>query len=61
MFELEVFLSKCTVLKKVVVTLLGVFDTTAVIRRHYSDSAPGELYPPGPPRYAPVCWAVLTR
>ena len=44
--NLSSFRSKCTVLKKVPVTL-GLFDAPR------SDSAPGELYPSCPPRYAP--------
>ena len=46
--NLRSFGSKCTVLKKVLVTLLGLFGTLrppAVIRRHYNDSAPGVLFP----------------
>jgi len=55
------FGSKCTVLKKVLVRLLGLLGAPcshsappAVIRRPHSDSAPGKLCPPFPPRYAPV-------
>jgi len=48
MFEPEVFGSKCTVLRKVLVTLLGLFGAP------HSDSAPGELCSPYLPRYAPV-------
>jgi len=47
------FRSKFTVLKKVPVTLLGLFGGA---RRHstpHSDSAPGKLCPFCPPRYAP--------
>jgi len=43
--SLRSFRSKFTVLKKVLVTLLGLFDAFPVIRR------PGHL----PPRYAPAC------
>ena len=39
MFEFEVVRSKCTVLKKVLVTFLGLFSAPR------SDSAPGELCP----------------
>jgi len=39
--------SKCTVLKNVLVTVLGFFGATR------SDSAPGELLPLAPLRYAP--------
>jgi len=53
--NLSSFWSKFTVLKKVLVTLFGLFGTPrgdsvpkAVIRRTYSDSAPGELCPPFP-------------
>jgi len=48
MFEPEVLRKKFTALKKVFVTMLGLF---AVSR---SDSAPEELCPPCPPRYGPV-------
>jgi len=41
--SLRSFGSKYTALEKVLVTLLGLSDAPAVIRRHYSDSAPGEL------------------
>jgi len=41
------FGSQCNVLKKVLVTLLGLS------RRPHSDSAPEELCPLCPPRYAP--------
>jgi len=40
MFETKVFRSKCTVLKKVLVILLGIFGAPR------SDSAPRELCPP---------------
>jgi len=49
------FGSKCTVLKKVLVTLLGFFVAPS------SDSAPGELCPPCPPRYAPGCTTITTK
>jgi len=48
MFKPNFFLSKCTVLKKVIVTLLGRLFGTA-----HSDSAPKELCTPRPPRYTP--------
>jgi len=58
--KLRSFGSKCTVLKKVLVTLLGLFGAPhsqsappAVIRCLHSNSAPVELWPPFPPRYAP--------
>ena len=54
--DLRSFGSKWTVLKKVLVILLGLFGTprshsapSAVIWRPHSDSAPGELRPPSPP------------
>ena len=47
--NLRYFGSKCAVLNKVVVTLLGLFRAPVVIRPPHSDLAPGELYPP---RYA---------
>ena len=67
----RVFGSKCTVLKKILVTLFGLFGAfrshsapPAVILRSYSDSAPGELCPPCPPRYAPAistrCWTFFS-
>jgi len=46
------FGSSYTVVKKVLVTFLGLCDDPAVIRRPLSDSASGELFPPFPPRYA---------
>jgi len=55
--KLRFFGRKCTVLKKVLVTLLGLFSAPAAIRRSavisnpHSDSALGELRPP---RYASV-------
>jgi len=45
---LKSFGSKYTPLRKVV-TLMGLFHAP------HSDSAPGKLPPPCPPRYAPVC------
>ena len=51
--HLRSFGSKCTVLKKVVVTLLGLFGVPAVIRCPHSDLAPGELCPPWPPSLRP--------
>jgi len=47
MFEPEVFGSKYTVLKKVLVTLLGLFGAPRSV------SAPEKLSPLCPPRYAP--------
>jgi len=41
--NLRFFESKCTVLTKALVTLLGHFGALTVIRRPDSDSAPGEL------------------
>jgi len=52
MLEIEVFGSKCTVLKEVHVTLLGLFGVRALSRRPHSDSAPGGLCPYFAPRYA---------
>jgi len=46
MFELELFGSKCTVLKKALAILLGLFGA-------HSDSAPGILRLPASPLYAP--------
>ena len=43
-FEPNVFRSKCTILKKVLVTLLGLFGDG-------SDAAPGTLCLPRPPGY----------
>jgi len=60
MFEPEIFLKQCTVLKKVLVTLLGLFSSPAVISRPRrdvaprSDSAPGELCLPCPPVVTPL-------
>jgi len=68
--KLRSFGSKCTVLKKVLVALLGLFGVPrshsaplAVIWRPFSDLAPGELCPPCPPRYAPACriWILILR
>jgi len=50
--NLRSFGSKCTAMKKVLMTLLGLFDDPAVNRRTHSDLAPGHLCPPCPPRYA---------
>ena len=47
--KLRSFGSICTVLKKVLVTLLGLFGYPR------SDSAPRELCPPFSPRYTPAC------
>jgi len=52
--NLRSFRRKCTVLKEVLVTLLGLFGGPAMIRRPHSDSAPGELRPPCPLRYDPA-------
>ena len=58
--NLRSFGSKCTILKKVLSTLLGLleppqsFSNPTVVRSHHSDSAPGELCPSCPRRYAPV-------
>ena len=41
MFELEVFRKQMYLLKKVLVTLLGLFGAFAVFRRPHSDSATG--------------------
>jgi len=43
--NLRSFGSKCTVLKKVLVALFGVFPPLAVITRHHGDSAPGYCAP----------------
>jgi len=47
-------LLQCTVLKKVLMTLLGLFGAPTVIQRPHNDSAPGELCPLWPPRYSPA-------
>jgi len=49
--KLRYFGSNCIVLKKVLVTMLGLFGAPAVIRHSHNDLAPGELCPPG---YAPA-------
>jgi len=46
--NLRSFGTKCAALKKVVVTLLGLFGAPAAIRRPHSDSVPGELFPLAP-------------
>jgi len=51
--------SKCTTLKKVLVTLLGLFGAPTVIRRANSDSALGELCSYCPPHYAPADTDIL--
>jgi len=43
------FVTKCTVLKKVLVALLELFGAFAVNPRHHNNSAPGELCPLAPP------------
>jgi len=48
------FGTKCTVLKKVLVTLLGLIGALAVIWRPHSDSASGEVYPPCPSVVTPL-------
>ena len=48
MFDLELFWKQMYCIEKVLQTLLKVFGAPR------SDSAPGELCPPVPPRYAPV-------
>ena len=55
--KLRSFKSKIrpTVLKKVLVTLLGFLAPPAVIGRPHTDSVPVELCPPCPPRYASGC------
>ena len=52
--NLRSFGSKYTLLKKVLVTLLGLFGALRSHSSPHSDSAPGELCPPFPPRYAPA-------
>ena len=59
--NLRSFGSKCTVLKEVLVTLLGLLyaprsysTPPAVIPSPHSDSAPGELGPPCPPSSCPA-------
>ena len=63
------FGSKCTVLKKVLATLLELFGASrshsappTVIRRHHNDSAPEKLFPLTPLRCAPgwKTWHLLT-
>ena len=64
--NLSSFESKCTVLKKVLVTLLGLFGVPAPIQRHCSDlvppsdSAPGELRPHFTPSLRP-CYGDTMR
>jgi len=53
--NLRSFGSKCIVLKKVLVTLLGLSAPLAVIQSPCSDSAPRELCPLCTPRYACDC------
>jgi len=45
--------TNCTVVKKVLATLLRLFGALTVIRRPHSDSAPGELCPSWPPSLRP--------
>ena len=60
--NLSSFEGKFAVLKKVLVTLLGLFSAPpAVIQRPHSELAPGELCPPCPPRYAPAANNLLLR
>jgi len=54
---------KFTVLKKVIVKLLGIFGgpsrhlaSPAVIRRPHNDPAPGELCPPSPLAYSSLMY-----
>ena len=56
--NLRSFRSKCTVLKKVLVTLLGLFR---VPWRPHSDSASWEFTPHLPPRYTPGADAVVHK
>ena len=64
--KLRSFGSECSVLKKVLVKLMGLFGASrshsaplAVIWRPHGDSTPGELRPACPPRYAPACDMLL--
>jgi len=64
--NLRPFGSKCTPLKKVIATLLGLSGVPrshsappAVIRRPYSDSAPGDLRPPCPPSLRPELQRII--
>ena len=59
--NLSSFEGKFAVLKKVPVTLLGLFGASssnsgalAVIQRRHSELAPGELFPPCPPFVTPL-------
>jgi len=57
MFEPEVFRKQCSVLKKVLVYIVGTFfRPPQSFRALRSDSAPGELCPLSPRRYAPGPW-----
>jgi len=51
--NLRFFGSKCTVLKKVLVTLFGLFGAPAVIWCPHSDSALGVMFPSCPPSLRP--------
>ena len=48
------FGSKCTVLKKILVTFLGLFGVPRSHRRPHGDPEPGVLRPPWAPRYVPA-------
>ena len=52
--------SKCTVLEKVRVTLLGVFGAPALFQHPQSDLAPGKFRPLGL-HYAPANWTIMQR
>jgi len=55
MFEhIRSFGSKCTVLKKVLATLLGLFGAPRSGLAPHSDSAPGEFYAPLSPILTPL-------
>jgi len=48
MFDLRSFGSKCAVLTKVLVTLLGLYGASTVIQRPDSDLVHGEFCPSSP-------------
>jgi len=56
MFEAEVFRKQnMYCIEESTCDIVGRFRPPAVIRHLHTDLAPGELFPPCPRRYAPVC------
>jgi len=53
MFEPEEFRKQMYCIEESACDIVDFPSPPAVIRRPHSDSAPGELCPPCPPRYAP--------